>query len=142
MQSATSITLAAGLNTNPPIGAPVQLLVTGVTGSAINAVTVVPQIPNSSPSAGGSYFVKQTNPVAMGSSTGSGTGATFNLTYGAQGSQRVILCNQEFATLVYITDIVDPNIMDELFIHAFSRVPQLSSRWSSSRKTPLRSRTA
>lgn len=115
------ITLAAGLSTNAPIGAPAQLLVTGVSGSAITSVSVVSQVPGAT-ALGGSYFAKQTNPVAQGSTTGAGTGATFNLTYGSQGLQRVILTNQEFATLAYCCDIIDPNVMDDLFQDAWVKI--------------------
>jgi hypothetical protein len=116
------ITLPYGPTTSAPIGAPVQLRVTTISGGGvITAVSVVQQVPNET--LGGSYFTVQANPIAMASSTGIGTGAVFNLTQAISPTpQRVILCNQEFATLVYITDVTDPNIMDELFIHAFTRV--------------------
>lgn len=116
------ITLPYGPTTSAPIGAPVQLQVTSVSGGGvITAVSVVTQVPNET--IGGSYFAVQANPIAMASSTGVGTGAVFNITQTTPAtSQRVILCNQEFATIVYITDVVDPNIMDDLFIHAFTRI--------------------
>jgi hypothetical protein len=115
------ITLAVGPITSPPIGAPVQLNVTGVGGGgAISSVSVVNQILGSATPLGGSYFAQQTNPVAQGTTTGVGTGATFNLTYGAKGSQRVILTNQEFALLTYIKQITDPNVMDPLFQDAWT----------------------
>lgn len=114
------ITLAAGPNTSPPIGAPAQLQVATIGGGgSILTVTVVNQIQGSASPLGGSYFAKQTNPVAQGSTTGSGTGATFNLTFGAQGDQRVILTNQEFATLAYCKQVIDPNVMDSLFLEAW-----------------------
>lgn len=109
------ITLASGPTTNPPIGAPLQLLVTGALGGVISTVDIVNVINGASPSVGGSYFAPQTNPVAQGSTTGSGIGATFNLTFGAKATQRVILCNQEFATLMYVKQVTDPNVMDTLF---------------------------
>lgn len=117
------ITLASGLNTNPPIGAPAVLLVTAAPGGVISTVSVVSQIANEATPLGGSYFGIQTNPVAQGSTTGSGTGATFNLTQQTtQSTQRVILTNQEFATLVYCQDISDPNVFDDLFQDAFAGV--------------------
>jgi len=113
------ITLASGVNTSAPIGAPAQLLVTGVGGSgAVTSVSVVNVIAGASPAVGGSYFAAQTNPVAQGSSTGAGTGATFNLTFGTQGPQRVILTNQEFATLAYTRQVTDPNVWDPAFQEA------------------------
>lgn len=114
-----SITLAPGDPNNAPIGAPARLLVTGLAGSAVATVDVINQISGSASPLGGSYYAKQTNPVAQGSSTGAGTGATFNLTYGPKGSQRVILTNQEFALLNYVKQITDPNVMDPLFQDAW-----------------------
>ncbi len=110
------ITLAAGPTTNPPLGAPAQLQVLTAPGGVIATVSVVNVINGASPAVGGSYFAAQTNPVAQGSTTGVGTGATFNLTQAStQSTQRVILTNQEFATLQYVKQVTDPNVMDTLF---------------------------
>lgn len=117
------ITLPSGPTTSAPIGAPVQLAVATLGGGgAVATVTVVPIINGSSPAAGGSYFAVQSNPIAQGSTTGSGTGATFNLTFGVKGSQRVIVTNQEYATLNYVKQIIDPNVMDTLFQSAWINV--------------------
>lgn len=116
------IILASGLNTNPPIGAPAQLRVETVLAGVILTVSVINQVPDSATPIGGSYFAVQTNPVAQGSTTGVGVGATFNLTQGATAPQRVILTNQEFATLVYCQDIEDPNLFDDLFQDAFVKI--------------------
>ena len=117
------ITLAIGPNSSPPIGAPAVLIVTGESGGAVTSVSVVNQILGESPVVGGSYFAPPPpNPQAQGSTTGVGTGATFNLTYGTPGPQRVILTNQEFATLVYVQDIPDWNVYDDQFIEAYARV--------------------
>lgn len=115
------VTMVTGVNTAPPIGAPVQVVVETVDGSgAILTCTVISQVDSSDPPKGGSYFAKQTNPVAMGVTTGAGSGATFNLTYGTVGPQRVVLTNQEFATLVYCQRVTDPDVMDTLFQSAWS----------------------
>ena len=117
------ITLAAGVSTSPPIGAPAQLTVTGIGGGgAITTVSVISQIPNETTPLGGSYFKTQTNPVPQGSTTGAGIGATFNLTQTGVTNQSVILTNQEFATLVYIQDITDPNLMDDSFQEAYAKI--------------------
>jgi hypothetical protein len=63
----------------------------------------------------GFYFAVQTNPIAQGSTTGVGTGATFNIVQGGANAARVILTNQEFATLSYVAQVTDPNVMDSLF---------------------------
>ena len=34
----------------------------------------------------------------------------------------MILCNQEFSTLVYVQDVLDPNLMDDLFQEAFIQI--------------------
>lgn len=126
------VTCASGPSTAAPIGAPVQLLVLTAPAGIIGTVSVVNQVSGSATPLGGSYFANQTNPVAAGSvagvggSTSSGTGATFNLTFGAQASQRVILTNQEFAILCYNKQVIDPNLMDPLFIDAWTMI--LASR--------------
>lgn len=122
------ITLAAGPTTSAPIGAPVQLLVLTAPAGVVGTVSVVNQVSGSATALGGSYFAVQSNPVAQGSVAGvggsnsAGTGATFNLTFGAQASQRVILTNQEFATLCYNKQVTDPNLMDPLFIDAWTMI--------------------
>jgi hypothetical protein len=70
---------------------------------------------------GGSYFTKPTNPQAQASTTGSGTGASFNLFWKSTGkvSQRVILTNQENALLCYLRQNTDPNLCDPDFIEAW-----------------------
>lgn len=117
------ITLEETAEGDPPIGAPAKLRVATIgVGGAVATVTVVNQINGSATPQGGSYFATQTNPVAQGETTGEGIDATFNLTFGAQGSQRVILTNQQFATLAYVKQITDPNLMDPLFIEAWCYV--------------------
>lgn len=116
------ITLAGTPSGSAPIGAPVVLQVATLSGSAVATVTVVNQIAGSATPLGGSYFTQQTNPVAQGSSNGSGLGATFNLTYGSRGDQRVILTNQEYATLAYCKQVTDPNVMDTLFQSAWIQI--------------------
>lgn len=122
------ITLFSGLPTNPPIGAPAVLQVATVDGGgAILTASVVSQVYVADTSIalvslGGSYFAKQTNPVAQGSTTGDGIGATFNLSYTGAQPQRVVLTNQEFATGVYCQDVTNPAVMDDLFLDAFVKV--------------------
>ena len=122
-------TAAQGLQ---PVGGPVQLLVTAVSGGVITAVSVIPQVNNTQtaplqsgvaagPLVGGSYFSQLPNPVAQSFTTGAGTGATFNLTWGNPSNQRVVLCNQEFAIGCYIQDITDPDTMDEDFTGAWAK---------------------
>lgn len=116
------ITAPIGLNTNPPIGAPVQLLVTAVAGGVITAVAVITVLNGEATPLGGSYFAQQTNPVPQGTTTGVGINATFTLTYGPQTSQRVVLTNQEFATGTYVQQLTDPNQFDPLFRDALYNV--------------------
>src|SRR6516162_8547141 len=106
-----------------PVGAPAILTVAGIGGGgAVTSVSVVNQIFDEPTGTvvGGSYFSTQ-NPTGVGqqNTSGSGTGATFNLTFGAQGAQRVILSNQESAILCYNTRVTDPNVMDEWFQDAW-----------------------
>lgn len=124
------ITLAGTPAGSVPIGAPAQIQVTSVNGSGgITGITLIQSVGNTiwSPanqteSISGSYFSIQANPVAQGSSTGAGTGATFNLTFGPQAPQRVVLTNQEFAVIDYIGDVIDPNIMDDQFQEAWAKI--------------------
>lgn len=114
------ITLAGYAQGAAPIGAPAQLLVNAVAAGVITGVDVVSAMIGASPALGGSYFGIQANPVAQGSTNGLGSGATFNLTQGPIASQRVILTNQEFATLAYVQQVIDPNLFDTLFQSALS----------------------
>lgn len=116
------ITLAQAADGVAPVGAPAVLRVATVAAGVILTVTVVDQILDSETRSGGSYFAAQTNPVAQGSTTGSGISATFTLTFGAQGAQRVILTNEEYPALVYCKQITDPNVMDPLFVEAWVQV--------------------
>src|SRR6185369_10567286 len=111
------ITLPLGPTTSPPIGAPVQLHVDSVgVGNAVATVSVVNVINGSATPLGGSYFAVQTGTIEQDTTTGSGTGASFTLTQSStKGTQRVILTNQEFATLGYVKQVTDPNVMDTLF---------------------------
>lgn len=119
-----------GVSYTMNVGTPAVLQVATIGGGgAIATVTVVSQIADATTPVSGSYFSIPTNPVAQGSSISasnpgqpSGTGATFNLTFGAQAPQRVILCNQEQAILCYNTQITDPNIMDPLFQDAWVHI--------------------
>jgi len=114
------ITLAGVPPTSPPIGAPAQLVVSTIGGGgSISGVSIVPVIRGES-GVGGSYFGPQANPVAQGSTTGSGSGASFNLTFGPSSDQRVILTNQEFAILNYVRDVRDVNVFDDKFYSAFA----------------------
>jgi hypothetical protein len=117
-----TLTLAGNALGTAPIGAPAQLSVATLSGSAVASVAVVNQVQGSAPALGGSYFSPQPNPVAQGSSSGSGSGATFNLTFGPQAPQRVILTNQEFAILTYVQQVTDPNAMDTLFLRAWINI--------------------
>ena len=116
------ITLAQAPAGSAPLGAPAVLQVATLSGSAVATVNVVNQILGEAAAEGGSYFAVQTAAQAQGSTTGAGSGATFNLTFGSQGDQRTILCNQEFATLAYVKQVTDPNVMDPLFIDALTQV--------------------
>lgn len=112
-----------------PIGAPVVLQVEslGFGPNPISTVSVVNQVYGASPVVGGSYFAKQTNPIAQGSTTGIGIAATFDLTFGAtQVAQRVILTNQEQAMMAMVRRVTDINVMDPLLIDAW--VQRLASR--------------
>jgi hypothetical protein len=119
-----TITLAGYAQGTAPIGAPVQLMVTSIGGlGQVTGVSVISQLPSESTPIGGSYFAIQSNPIAVGSTTGSGTGATFNITQNTTTTpQSIILCNQEFATLTYCQDILDPNQMSDDFQESYANI--------------------
>ena len=114
------ITLADTPADTAPIGAPLKVRVLTVAAGVILTVEIVTVVLDST--IGGSYFAVQTNPVAQDTTTGSGVSATFNLTFGAEASQRVILTNQEDAILAYVKNITDIDIMDPSFIDAWANV--------------------
>lgn len=125
------LTLATTPVGQVPIGAPAQLSVTSISaGGVITGVAVVNTVGNvsNSPSGnpevvGGSYFAVQPNPVGVSATTGLGDNlATFTLTQGPAAPQRVIVTNQEFATLSYVFDVPDPNVWDDQFTEAYIRV--------------------
>lgn len=114
-----AIVLATGVAGVAPIGAPAVLVVGSVDGAgAVLTATVFPQIPGSSPPQGGSYISRPVNPVGQSATSGSGAGATFNLTL-TSGQQRVILTNAQNALLNYNIQLTDPNVMDPLFQDAW-----------------------
>lgn len=109
------ITLPRGPITSPPVGAPVQLRVLTAPAGVVGTVAVVNAIIGEAIPKGGSYFARQLGTIAQDTTTGSGIGATFTLTFGDQGDQRVILTNQEYATLAYCRQVINPNVWDTLF---------------------------
>lgn len=111
-----------------PQGAPPQLQVLTIGGGgSVATVGVVPVTPTEDiPFTGSLFYQYGSQPVAQGSTSGAGTGATFNLTYTPISDQRVILTNQEFAILNYVRYVPDPNVWDDAFQEAFVAV--LASR--------------
>ncbi len=111
-------------NIGAPQGAPAVLQVLTINGTGgILTAAVVTQIEDESVALGGSYFYDYATTVTnaavpQGSTTGAGTGAVFSLTFIAPASQRVILTNQEFATLSYTQQVADPNVWDPSFREA------------------------
>lgn len=120
--SITSYTMDAGA---PAV---LQVLTVGGAGQVLTCA-IVNQVQGELTPIGGSYFSTQTNPVAQGSSISatnpgisSGTGETFDLTFGSQAPQRIILCNQEQGILCYNGQVTDPNLMDVLFQDAWIHI--------------------
>ena len=106
-----------------PQGAAAILQVATVSGSAVATVSVVAITRSEDTPYTGSYLYQYASqPVAQGSTTGAGTGATFNLTYGGPADQRVILTNQEFAIANYVKDVTDENVFDDDFQEAYALI--------------------
>lgn len=103
-----------------PQGAAVVLQVATLAGSAVATVSIVSILAGES-NIGGSYFYDYAGTVGnsavpQDTTSGAGSGATFSLTFTTTpASQRVILTNQEFATLSYTQQVSDPNVFDPTF---------------------------
>lgn len=68
----------------------------------------------------GSYFYDYTGAPQVLTLTGLGSGALItSFARFTDNDQRVILTNQEFATLVYVRQVTNPNVWDPLFQDAF-----------------------
>lgn len=129
LTTSQTITNALANSLNPfqagqPQGASPVIRVLTVDGAGgILTAEVVSTIIDSATNYSGSLFFtwpQGTQPIAIqAATTGAGLGATFTFTYATPRSQRVILTNQEFATLVYCTQVTDPNVWDPLFQDAF-----------------------
>lgn len=105
-----------------PVGAAVQVRVTAINIlTGVQTVDIINVMPGSLTPLGGSYFKasKILGPYGQASTTGTGTGATFEIQAYQPTEQRVILTNQEFAVLNYVRQIQDPNTMDPQFIEAW-----------------------
>lgn len=115
------ITLDVTPTGDVPFGAPAQIRVLTVDGGGgILTHELVPSVIGETLVAG-SYFTRQTTTQGQSETTGVGTGATFNLTFATtQTPQRVILCNQQYANLVYVRQVTNPNIWDPMFQDAFA----------------------
>lgn len=102
---------------SPPFGAPAQARVTLLGAlNTVSAVEVVSNILGANPPSSGSYLTSNSIGIATVTATGAGVGAVLTPA-GIIGpiDQRVILTNQEFATLVYVRQVTDPNIWDPIF---------------------------
>lgn len=76
---------------------------------------------------GGGYFSPGTDTLGNFTATNTsgaspGTGALFYTSYSDKADQRVVLTNQEFATLAYVKRVTDPNVMDTLFLSAWIHI--------------------
>lgn len=120
------ITTASGLPAgSPPFGVAAQMQVTSIGGGGgVSGASVVNQVGGSNASGvvGGSYFNMPVGPLQQASTSGAGIGAAFNITTNPQAPQRVIVTNQEFATLVYIQDVTNPDLMDDMFQDAWAKL--------------------
>ncbi len=69
-------------------------------------------------------FSVPTYTLVQVSTTGLGTGATATVSGVSQNQfdARVILTNQEYAAMAYVKQVTDPNVMDDMFVEAWSFV--------------------
>jgi hypothetical protein len=128
LQPAAAITtnILGTFQIGQPQGAAAVLQVTsvGVSGT-VTGVSLVGQTLNvngvQTPTTG-AYYYANTDFAAQASTSGLGGGATFALTFSGPQTLRVILTNQEFAILNYVTDVSDVNVFDDLFTEAFTKI--------------------
>jgi len=121
------ITLPGTVSGSAPIGAPVQLRVLTVSAGGVLTVEVVSTIIDAATPQGGSYFGRQTGTIASasvvnvyGAPVTPSVNATFTLTQSSTPvQQRVLLANQQSAVMVYVAQVLDPNVWDPLFQDAF-----------------------
>lgn len=105
-----------GATGSPPVGAPAQYTVTGIgVNGTITTVTPINQILGAATATSGSYFRSAAYGSAVTTVTGNGAGASITPSTAGPFDQRVILTNQEFATLIYVRQVTDPNVWDPLF---------------------------
>lgn len=117
------ITLPYADQGDVPIGTPVTLVVVTAPLGVVATVSIKNQVQGQATPKGGSYFEIQSGTIAQDTTTGSGTGATFTITQeSTKSDQRVILTNQEYATLAYVKQVTDPNVWDTLFQTALINV--------------------
>lgn len=113
-----------GATGSAPIGAAAQFIVLTIgVGGTIATVTPINQVLGSSLPLAGSYFNQPSTAspgILVTTITGSGDGAEIIPTTVGPGDQRVILTNQEFATLVYVRQVTNPNVWDPLFQDAMA----------------------
>lgn len=117
------ITLESAPSGDVPWGAPAQIRVLTVDGlGAILTSELVPSVIGETAVAG-SYFTRQTATQTQASTTGNGSGATFNLTFASvQTPQRVVVCNQQYANASYVRQVTNENIFDPMFQDALADV--------------------
>lgn len=105
-----------------PQGAAAQFFVTSVNGSGgVLTVSTINQIIGGSPGRGGSYFFfYQATPTFATDGSGTGVVLSFDISTSSVYDQRVIYTNQEFASMVFCHQVLDPNVWDPLFQDAFT----------------------
>lgn len=111
--------LIGTFNADSPPGAAVKVRVVTVNGSGgITEAEVIPQLLDGV--VGGSFFYIVPGFWPEESTSGAGSGATISFSIGTTVfTQRVILTNQQSATLCYVKQVTDPNVWDPQFQDAF-----------------------
>lgn len=124
------VMLAVTAPGSPSIGASAQVTVLTVDGNGAVLTCELSTSFRGGGHLGGSYFGQQPNPIPNGLLLTNkftrlpvcGSDALFNLSSWVSSDQRVILTNQEFAMLAYVSDITDTAVMDPLFTDAWINI--------------------
>lgn len=114
-------TLGQNFNANAVPAGIASILVTGVTGGVITSYSLQ-NIGGTQVSKKGLMFSVPTYDLVQVQTSGVGTGASINVSAIASAAfpARVILTNQEFATLAYVKQVTNSEVMDPDFIEAWA----------------------
>ncbi len=117
-------TLANAFNSNVVPAGIIQIKVLTVDGSGAILTAALQAFSRVQVAKNAFLFGVPTYTLAQVQTSGLGTGATAIVSGVSQTTfdARVILTNQEYAAMAYVKQVTDPNVMDEMFVEAWTNV--------------------